>query len=132
MFPAAMTGEMMAPFLGGDSDARWFVASDGESLLGFLYSQAEMLAEGTHNLLAMATSPDARGRGIGSALISALEQALGADGQRLVIVETSSTDAFAGTRDFYVNRGFRREAAISDFWAEGDDKIIFWKKIGRA
>jgi ribosomal protein S18 acetylase RimI-like enzyme len=130
MFPAAMLDGMIAPFLAGEPETRWYVAEDGGQLVGFLYSRAEMLAEGTHNLLAMATAPEARGRGIGSALIAKLEESLSSDGQRVVLVETSSGEGFALTRDFYARRGFRQEASISDFWADGDDKVIFWKKIG--
>ncbi len=129
LFPAAMLEEMIEPFFGGESEARWYVAEADGDLLGFLYSDGEMLTDGTHNLRAMATAEAARAQGIGSALIATLEKDLAREGQRVVLVETSSDDIFAGTRTFYANRGFREEARISEFWAAGEDKVIFWKAI---
>ena len=47
----------------------------------------------------------------------------------MLLVETSSTADFAATREFYLRRGFREEARITGFWAEGDDKVIYWKAL---
>ena len=113
MFPADMLDGMIAPFLAGAPEPRWYVAEAESDLLGFLYSDAEVLTDGTHNLKAMATAPEARGRGVGSALITALEEDLASNGQRLLLVETSSADAFNETQVFYANRGFREEARIT-------------------
>ena len=48
---------------------------------------------------------------------------------RVLIVETSSVLEFQSTREFYLKRGYTHEATIRDFWKEGDDKVIFWKKL---
>lgn len=50
-------------------------------------------------------------------------------GQRLLIVDTSGTDDFALTRQFYATSGYEEEARIRDFWGEGDDKVIFRKSL---
>lgn len=129
LFPAEMLAPMIAPFLTGDGGARWYVAERHAAVIGFLFSEPEMLTDGTHNLRAMATEPDARAQGVGSALIHRLERDLAAAGQRVLLVETSSAPAFAETRRFYASRGFREEARIAEFWAAGEDKVIFWKAI---
>jgi hypothetical protein len=62
-------------------------------------------------------------------LVKAAEQHLKDKGQRILIVETSGTDAFALTRKFYAQSGYDEEARIRDFWAPADDKVIFRKAL---
>jgi len=44
-------------------------------------------------------------------------------------VETSGTADFAATRRFYRQNGYEEEGRIRDFWAAGDDKVIFRKPL---
>ncbi|MCV6597485.1 MAG: N-acetyltransferase, partial [Mangrovicoccus sp.] len=87
------------------------------------------LAEGTVNMLALAVHPERPGTGMGAALVAAAEAHLGTKDQRILIVETSGTEAFARTRAFYLQNGYEEEARIRDFWAKGDDKVIFRKAL---
>jgi ribosomal protein S18 acetylase RimI-like enzyme len=128
LFPGAMTGAMMAGYLAGE-DALWIVAEAGARITGFAFSQVEQLTEGTYNLRAMAVVADLRGTGIGSRLLAESEQLLAATGGRILLVETSSTPDFDATAAFYRNRGFTAEARIRDYWAAGDDKLIFRKAL---
>ena len=50
-------------------------------------------------------------------------------GARILIVDTSGADNFQLTRQFYENLNYTKEAVIRDFWEEGDDKVVFWKKL---
>ena len=61
--------------------------------------------------------------------MAAAEQHLRSKGQRNLIVDTSGTDDFALTRRFYAQNGYEEEAPIRDFWAAGDDKVIFRKAL---
>jgi hypothetical protein len=60
--------------------------------------------------------------------VEAEVQALGG---RLLLVETSSTPAYAAARWFYESSGYRCEATIHDFYALGDDLVIFSKDLGQ-
>ncbi|MEM6358259.1 MAG: GNAT family N-acetyltransferase, partial [Pseudomonadota bacterium] len=73
--------------------------------------------------------PDLQGKRLGTALVQAAESYLKDKGQRILIVDTSGTDDFALTRKFYAQNGYDEEARIRDFWAEGDDKVIFRKAL---
>jgi len=61
--------------------------------------------------------------------MAAVERELAAQDIRLLLVDTSGTEAFARTRRFYQQLGYRREAVIRDYWATGDDKVTFAKPL---
>jgi ribosomal protein S18 acetylase RimI-like enzyme len=48
---------------------------------------------------------------------------------RLLIVETSGLPDFESARAFYVKCGFTQEARIKNFFAAGDDKIVYTKSL---
>ena len=128
LFPSEMLPDMLAPSLAGKTEAFWLTChSDGEAV-GLCYTAPEELADGTWNMLALAVRPDLHGKRLGAALVHAAERQLRDKGQRILIVDTSGTDDFAMTRKFYSQNGYEEEARIRDFWADGDDKVIFRKE----
>ena len=70
-----------------------------------------------------------KGGGLGSALLRHVEGGLRQNGQRVLIIETSSLDGFELTRRFYLKHGYSEEARIRDFYAAGEDKVVFWKGL---
>ena len=46
---------------------------------------------------------------------------------RLIVVETAGREDYAPTRAFYEARGYRRAAVIPDFYAPGDDQVVYVK-----
>ena len=58
-----------------------------------------------------------------------IEQILKKKSVNILLVETSSDDQFKLTRKFYTDLNYTHEATIRDFWKEGEDKVIFWKKL---
>lgn len=130
LFPSDMLPAMAEPWLSGAAPHHWLVAVDGDAVLGFAYAEPERMTDGTVNLLAIAVDPARQNRGVGSALIAELSARLLAAGCRVLIVETSSLEGFAATQAFYAARGFTREARIRDFYEDGNDKIVFWKRLG--
>jgi ribosomal protein S18 acetylase RimI-like enzyme len=129
LFPPDMLEPMAEPYLSGQGADCWLVAGTGGNLLGFAFVEPERMPEGTFNLLAIAVAPDRQHGGIGRSLVEDLEERLRRQGARLLIVETSSLDDFAGTRAFYASQSFLEEARVRHFYAEGEDKILFWKHL---
>ena len=125
-----MLPEMLSGFLSGNENQDHWLAceQDGEAI-GFCYTVPEQLAEGTWNMLAIAVLPEKQGIGAGRAIVGRLESDLRSKGQRVLIAETSATDSFADVREFYRKSGYTEEARNRDFWAPGDDKIVFWKAL---
>jgi len=129
LFPSEMLPEMLASFLDGSTSAFWLTCHTETGAVGFCYTVPEELAEGTWNMLALAIHPEAQGQGLGRKLVSAAEAHLRQAIQRILIVDTSGTEEFAPTRAFYAACGYEEEARIRDFWAVGDDKVIFRKAL---
>ncbi len=129
LFPPELLPEMLAVFLTGDPGEIWLSAHQGSQIVGFAYARLEQLTDRTWNTLAIAVRPDRQGRGFGKTLMQHLEAILRERGQRLLIVETSGTEAFATTRAFYAALDYVPGASLPDFWAEGDDKVIFHKRL---
>ena len=87
------------------------------------------MTEGTYNLYLIAVNPAQQGKGIGGSLMEYIEEELRSQGARILIVETSGLPEFERTRQFYDRCGYAREAVIREFYAEDDDKVVFWKKL---
>lgn len=121
---------MIDKFLSGYQDYDiWLTCKSDGRAIGFCYAVPEKLTEGTWNMLAIAIHPDCQGKGVGSAIVQHLESTLRERGQRILIADTSGTEEFEPIRKFYQSKGYLKEARIRDFWAKGNDKIVFWKLI---
>lgn len=129
LFPPEMLDPMAEPYLSQTAPHHWLTACSGSKVLGFAYAELERMTAGTFNLLAIAVEPDRQGRGIGKALVQGLENKLRLLGGRILLVETSSLEEFAETRAFYAGQSFHEEARIRDFYSEGEDKVLFWKRL---
>jgi len=129
LFPPEILDSMIEPFF-TDSEAsgKWCVFDDEKlGVVGVAYCRPEPLTDGTWNLLAIGLRQHVRGGGIGAQLISHIVGML--SNARLLIVETSSADQYVGTCRFYLSCGFERVARVPQYWAEGEDKIIFSKAL---
>lgn len=129
LFPSQMLPEMLAPSLEGGTEAFWLTCQFGGKAMGFCYTAPEDLTDGTWNMLALAVHPEVQGQKLGTTLIHATERQLKETGQRMLIIDTSSAHEFEQARKFYTRNGFEEEARIRDFWAPGNDKVIFRKLL---
>lgn len=129
LFPSEMLADMAEPFLSGIAPRIWLIACEGDEVLGFAYCEPERMTDGTYNLLAIAVDPVRQSGGIGQFIVAAVETAVGDLGGRVLLVETSSLPEYERTRSFYDQLGFAREAVIREFYAKGEHKVVFWKKV---
>jgi ribosomal protein S18 acetylase RimI-like enzyme len=133
LFPPEMLPELITPFLLSEGEGvAWLTAELNGEVVGLCYAVAEQFADRVWNMLALGVLSSNRSAGVGIELVRRLELDLQMSGQRILIVETSSSDAFSKARAFYSRAGYAEEARIRDFWAEGDDKIVFWKALQQA
>ena len=124
----AYVRDVLEQHLSGAGDGFWLTADDGAPV-GVAYCAPEAVANGTWNLLLLWTREDRHRTGLGSALVAGVEAELRSRAARLLIVETSGLPAFAPARAFYAKSGFAHEATIRNFYAVGDDKLVFTKSV---
>ena len=129
LFPADMLPVLIEPFLADAADDVWLTARAEGEPVGLLYAAPEEQAEGAWNMHALGVAAGRQREGHGGALVRALETILRRRGARLLVVDTSGTPAFARARAFYEASGYAEVARVPDFWADGDAKIVFTKRL---
>lgn len=112
-----------------ESSSRWVVAEGEEGVVGVAFFEPREATDRVWYLTMIVVHPKLQGAGIGRRLLEHCEEALRGERQRLLLVETSSTDKYSGTRRFYARLGFDEVACIPDYFEEGDGMVLFWKKL---
>ncbi len=130
LFPGDLQPAMIDPFFTDSAcTGIWLVYELDATPVAVAYCVEEKMTDGTWNLLAIAVRADLRSRGIGRDIVAHLETRLTATGARILIVDTSSLPEYKRTREFYRRLGYVEEARIREFWAPGDDKVTFSRKL---
>ncbi len=107
----------------------FIVEKENEQVLGYACYGPRALTDRTYDLYWIAVSPNARRGGVGRSLLRATEEAVRKLGGRLLIVETSGLPKYEPTRGFYLATGYKLEATLKDFYRDGDDLVIFTKRL---
>lgn len=105
------------------------VAEVNSKVVGYICYGPTPLTEGTWDIYWIAVARGKQGNGIGSALLAHAERKIKAGKGRLAFVETSSKPEYEKTRHFYRSRGYEIVCQVADFYAPGDDKLIFRKRL---
>ena len=84
---------------------------------------------GSWDLYWIAVHRDFQRRGVGRALLGEAERLIAEQGGRRLYVETSSRRQYQPTRAFYLGQGYRLEARLTDFYAAGDNKLVYVKVL---
>lgn len=101
-------------------------------LLGYACFGPTPGTDRTWDLYWIATDANRHGEGVGSSLLHGVEELLARRGSRLLVAETSSRDDYDRTRRFYRGRGYAEAARLRDFYARGDDRIVYVKRLDAA
>ncbi|QJW99815.1 GNAT family N-acetyltransferase [Frigoriglobus tundricola] len=112
----------------GHSAQVWTDSADGPPV-GWVYFAPTAKADGVWDLWWIGVAPNRQGQGVGDELLRFVENHVRSAGGRLLLIETSSTPAFDPVRRFYAKRGYSECGVVPDFYAEGDGKVIYAKKI---
>jgi len=98
-------------------------------VVGYICYGLAPLTEGTWDIYWLAVAGEKQSRGVGSALTAFAEGEIKKAGGRLAIVETSSKPEYEKTRRFYHRHGYEVVGRLPDFYAPGDDKLVFQKRL---
>jgi len=116
--------------LGAQKSGYYFLSCrEGRQVIGFACYGPRALTQGTFDLFWIATVPSAGRQGVGRALLERVAREVKAMQGRLIIAETSGRPDYASARDFYKKHNYQRAATIADFYAPGDDLVMYIYRI---
>jgi ribosomal protein S18 acetylase RimI-like enzyme len=122
--------EVIDSYLSGSSDYIIKVATDENGkVLGYICYGKVPLTDAVWDIYWIVVGKESQGKGIAGRLIKYLEDDLQRKKARAVMVETSSKPQYRPARDFYIRKGFSEVCRVNDFYSEGDDKIVYRKRL---
>ena len=126
-----MAGELVEARLehGIASGYEFLICETAGVMAGYTCYGAIEGTESSFDLFWIAVDPAHQGAGIGRQVLTATEAAIKSEGGTRYYAETSSTDKYAPTRQFYERSGFREVARIADFYRPGDGKVIYERLV---
>jgi ribosomal protein S18 acetylase RimI-like enzyme len=104
------------------------VEQEGQPI-GFAYYAPTPMTEQTWHLYWIFVGKATQARGVGAKLLAHAEEDIVRSGGRLFLIETSSLPSYEPTRRFYLKHGYEQAALVRDFYADGDDQVIFRKRL---
>lgn len=111
-------------------DYLFILATDEEDQpVGYACYGATPLTAGTFDLYWIAADPRYEGQGIGSLLLRMVEEDIESSHGRMLLIETSSSQAYERASRFYVKKGYVLEETIRDFYRPGEDRLTFVKRF---
>jgi GNAT superfamily N-acetyltransferase len=115
----------------GESSDYFFVFAevDGVTVAYSCFGPITM-SKTSFDLYWIAAHNDYRGMGIGRKVLEETCRQAKMMGCSILIAETSGLPHYEPTRAFYINNNFELEARLKDFYAMGDDKLFYTKRIG--
>jgi ribosomal protein S18 acetylase RimI-like enzyme len=102
---------------------------DAGRITGFAYIAPAAMTDRTWYLYWIAVSKSRQARGTGSQLLKHCEAAVRAADGRLLLIETSSLPHYDLTRKFYLKHGYETATVLRDFYADGDNMVVFSKRM---
>lgn len=133
MFPAEESGVVRTLLdhlaAGSDEHHVCLVEEQDEHVVAVAYYQPKEPADRVWDLTMIAVAPELQGRGLGGALLGRVEADLQDRDQRLLVVDTSGAPLYDRTRAFYRKCGYTAVARVPDYWADGDDLVVFLKRL---
>ena len=108
-------------------------AEDGQRrLLGYICYGPIPITDRCFDLYWLCVDQNTSRKGVGGLLLSAMEHGIEEKAGRHIYVDTSSTAPYLKARSFYEKHGYRVASVFPDFYRDGDDKVVYLKKLMEA
>lgn len=111
------------------SNYRSYVAEVAGQVVGWICFGATPGTLGTFDVYWIVVDPARQRHHVGSKLLEFAETDIRKQKGRLIVIETSGSERYLPTRNFYEQNAYHLAADVKDFYAPGDDKWIFAKKL---
>ena len=116
---------------GSKGDYQSYAAEVAGEVAGWVCFGPTPCTIGTYDIYWIAVNRRHQGKGLGTVLIKYAEEQIAKQGGRLAVIETSGREIYHPTRQFYIRRGYSESARLRDFYAPGDDKVVYTKPVAR-
>lgn len=126
-----LADEVISDYLFNPAESGYFilVAEVDSSVAGYICYGPTPITEGTWDIYWIAVDHNIQGQGIGRKLMEAVEEKIKEAEGRLILIETSSKPGYEKTNLFYQRAGYKEACRIIEFYAIGDDQIIYEKRF---
>jgi ribosomal protein S18 acetylase RimI-like enzyme len=114
----------------GPASGYWFLfAERRKRVCGYTCYGPVPCTQSSFDLYWIVVDAASQGQGIGRHLLNQTERLIHKAGGRRIYAETSSRRQYRPTRTFYCHTGFRQVARLKEFYAPGDDKVVYCKLL---
>jgi ribosomal protein S18 acetylase RimI-like enzyme len=114
----------------GPSSGYEFIFAERDGIvLGYACFGPIPCTQSSWDLYWIVVSPRFQRMGIGGRLLGEAERVIRDLGGTRIYIETSGRQQYRPTREFYEKHGYTVAAALEDFYAPGDPKIIYVKVL---
>lgn len=114
----------------GDASGYKFVFAERDGkMTGYACYGPIAVTLGCYDLYWIVVHPSFQRQGIGQQLLHDAERLIAHEHGRQIYIETSSQPLYAATQAFYTRSGYVLEATLKDFYAPGDDKLTYVKRL---
>ena len=114
----------------GEASGYHFVFAEGEGLMqGYACYGPIPLTVARYDLYWIAVRQACQGRGVALTLMRDVERLIRAAGGSRIYIETSGRGDHGAARALYEKCDYRQVAALTDFYAPDDDKIVYLKVL---
>ena len=107
----------------------YVLEEDDRTIAAYACFGKNAMTKATFDLYWIATRADRMGKGYGRKMVVFVEEDVRRRGGKLLVIETSSKESYGTTREFYRKIGCTLAAQLPDYYDEGDDKLIYLKRI---
>jgi ribosomal protein S18 acetylase RimI-like enzyme len=127
----AVALELVDLGLDGDSPDYWFhIATDGPEVAGYICFGPTPMTASTYDLYWIVCHRGFRGQGVARRLIEAMEASLRQrSGTAAIRVETGTKESHEAARKLYAALGYPEAGRFEDFYAPGDDLLVYYKRL---
>ncbi|TPG35843.1 GNAT family N-acetyltransferase [Mycolicibacterium hodleri] len=129
---APVVETMLAEYFGGKNATGHvcvIATEEHHGPVAVAYYEPATATDGTWYLTMIAVRLDRQRHGCGGKVLQHVEDDLRSNQQRILLVETSGLPEFARARGFYRKSGYDETARVRDYYAAGDDMVLFYKAL---
>jgi GNAT superfamily N-acetyltransferase len=112
-----------------DEGHRCFAYEQHGQPIGFVYYAPAAMTDRTWYVWWIVVSKQIQAKGVGTKLLKQAEEGARSVNGRLMMIETSGLASYNLTRKFYLKHGYEQAAVLKDYYADGNDMVVFRKRL---